>query len=263
MTNKNKNKRQALNQTLSPSPTHTPLLPSPLSPTMESAMAAMNSKLDMLCGSIQQIKEIDIAVKSLVRDNETMKAEIAKRDTKIQQLTDQVNRMDQASRSSSLRILGLNVTTQTPTPQLVETVYNEILVPILEAAKTNGDLPPQTVLPPHFLIVNVFAIPAKKASQSCPVILKLNSELIRSLVFKYKKNSLPTATDLSSNRVRNKYSIFEDLAPATHAVFRTFSEDIRVKSAWSFCGQIRFKTHDSETVHKVKTLTDTFESIVG
>jgi len=69
-------------------------------------------------------------------------------------------------------------------------------------------------------------------------------------------------TDISSNRVRNKYSIFEDLAPATHAAFRTFSDDIRVKSAWSYSGQIRFKTHESDVVYKVKSLTDSYDSLV-
>jgi hypothetical protein len=154
------------------------------------------------------------------------------------------------------------VTTQTPPAELHEILYSKILNPILEAAKLCGDLSPHANLPPHFLISNAFAIPAKRASMSCPVILKLNSEMVRSLVFKHKKNSLETMLDTSTNRVRNRFSIFEDLAPATHAVFRSLSDDIRVKSVWSYSGQIRFKTHESEVVYKLKSLSDTYDSTV-
>ena len=259
-----KNKRQALNQSLSPSPTH-PIRDT----TMDATLSQINARLEMLCGSIKKIDDIDATVKALdskveylVKENDSLKQEIVKRDERIQQLSDQVNRLDQASRSTSLRILGLPVTTQTPPGELYETVYREILVPTLESAKKEGDISAQAILPPHFLIVNAFAIPAKRSSQSSPVILKLNSEFIRSLVFKHKKMSLPTITDISSNKVRNKYSIFEDLAPATHAQFRAFSDDARVKSVWSYSGQVRFKTHESEVVYKVKSLSDTFETTV-
>jgi hypothetical protein len=243
---------------------------------MESTLQDINAKFEFLCGQLKKIEDIDVTVKSLdttvrslddtvkalVTENVSLREGIAKRDEQIRQLSDQVNRLDQAARSSSLRILGLPITTQTPIPKIHETVYNEILLPILEAAKENGDISPQAILPSHFLIVNVFAIPSKKASDSSPVILKLHSEYVRSLIFKYKKSVLPTITDISSNRMRNKYSIFEDLAPATHATFRSLSDDIRVKSVWSYSGQIRFKTHESETVFKVKSLADTYDTLV-
>jgi hypothetical protein len=236
---------------------------------MDTALNQINARLEMLCGSIKKLDEIDITVKALdskvehlIKENDTLKQEITKRDVKIQQLSDHVNRLDQASRSASLRILGLPVTIQTPPGELYETVYREILMPIIEAAKKSGDISAQADLPMHYLIVNAFTIPAKRASPSNPVILKLNSEFIRSLVFKHKKTALPTMLDISSNKVRNKFSIFEDLSPATHAQFRSFSEDARVKSVWSYSGQVRFKTHESEVVFKAKSLSDTFESIV-
>jgi HPt (histidine-containing phosphotransfer) domain-containing protein len=236
---------------------------------MDTALNQINARLEMLCGSIKKLDEIDITVKALdskvehlIKENDTLKQEIAKRGVKIQQLSDHVNRLDQASRSASLRILGLPVSNQTPPGELYEIVYREILVPILEAAKKSGDIAAQADLPPHYLIVNAFTIPAKRASTSNPVILKLNSEFIRSLVFKHKKSALPTVPDISSNKVRNKFSIFEDLSPATHAQFRSFAEDARVKSVWSYSGQVRFKTHESETVFKAKSLSDSFETIV-
>jgi hypothetical protein len=228
---------------------------------MEPSMSEINAKLDLLVGTIGKINEIDAAVKGLVLENATLRADLATKDVKIKSLTDQLNRVDQASRSTSLRILGLPVTTQSTPAAVFGSVYKEILQPILEAAKKDGDIDDQASLPPHFLIVNAFTIPAKNNANSSPVILKLHSEFIRSLVFKHKKAALPTALDLSNNRVRNKYSIFEDLAPAAHAQFRALADDIRVKSVWTYGGQIRFKGQDSETVYKAKSLADTFDSL--
>jgi hypothetical protein len=111
---------------------------------MEAAIAemnaTMNAKLDMLCGTINKINDIETSVRHLVTENATLKADLASRDVKIQQLTDHVNRLDQASRSTSLRILGLPVTTQSTTTEIIKAVYNEILLPILTSAKAEGDI---------------------------------------------------------------------------------------------------------------------------
>jgi hypothetical protein len=250
------NKRQALQ---TPSPVHP-------SPVKEMDNADIHAKLDLLCGTMASIdttvKSLDIAVKSLVQENAAIRAELAIKDEKIQSLTDQCNKLDQQARSSSLRIIGLDVSTQSSPTTIHDAVYKEILLPILTAAQQAGDIVNMSNMPSHFIISNSFAIPSKKNTGKSTVIVKLHSEAIRSLVFRYKKTALPTTTDLSSNRVRNVYSIFEDLSPASHAQFRNFSDDIRVKSVWSFGGQIRFKLHDNEQVYKAKSLADTVDSTV-
>jgi hypothetical protein len=211
---------------------------------------------------LDKIGEIESKVQVLVNENAALREEISKRDEKIDQLTSQVNKMDQASRATSLRILGLPITSSTPSTAIPDLVLREIIKPCLDSATACGDLPPSTSLPFHLLVTNVFALPSKKGSNSCPVILKLSSEFIRNLIFKHKKDSLPKDTDLTTHRVRNRYSIFEDLTTSNHAVLRSLADDPRVKSVWSYGGQIRFKTHESDTVYKVKNLTDTFDSLV-
>jgi hypothetical protein len=178
-------------------------------------------------------------------------------------LTSHVNKLDQASRATSLRILGLPISSVTPPAAVPEIVYKEIIIPCLEAAIAKGDIAAQlSSFPLHLIISNVFALPAKKDQPSCPVILKLSSELIRNIIFRHKKDALPKFTDLSTHRVRNRYSVFEDLSPSNHAILRSFADDPRVKSAWTYSGQVRFKAHDGETIYKVKTASDTFDSIV-
>jgi hypothetical protein len=137
-----------------------------------------------------------------------------------------------------------------------------ISVSIFAAAKQCGDLPGDTAPPLHATITNAFTIPAKKNSSSPPVVVKLFSEHIRGLIFKHKKDALPTAADLQTNHIRQKYAIYEDLTPATHKLLRSFADDPRVKSAWSFSGQICFKTHNDDTIHKVTSLSSTYDSII-
>jgi len=185
-----------------------------------------------------------------------------KKDKEIKALSEQVNRLDQVSRSSSVRIKGLPITDTTPAADINKIVFNEVIHPIFEAAKKAGELP-NAPFAPHFLINNAFAIPVKKGT-SRPVILTLSSQFVHGLIFRYKKSALPSTHDPVQKRDRPKYLVFEDLSPANFQQLRSIAADKdRVKSVWSFGGQLRFKTHSSETVYKVKSLTDTVDSIIS
>ncbi len=93
------------------------------------------------------------------------------------------------------------------------------------------------------------------------MIVKLSNQTTRNLIFRHKKAALPQDRDLASNKVRPRYSVYEDLTPANHAHLRSLSADPRIKSIWSYNGQIRFKAHDSEDIVKVRALTDTFDTL--
>jgi len=228
-------------------------------------MDEINAKLDKICSKLESM---DTAIHDLRRENTAFREEIAevraackKKDSIISSLTEQVNRLDQSARSNTLRIIGLPVTASTPANEISNEVFREIVTPIIQAAKENNDLPPSTVPLQHLLLDTAFAIPAKK-DKPIPVIVKLSHSSTRNLIFRYKKDALPLSRDLASNRIKSHFSIFEDLTPSTHAQFQTFAADHRVKSTWTYNGQIRFKKHDSETVYRVKSLSDTFDSIV-
>jgi hypothetical protein len=228
-------------------------------------MEQLNSKLDKMFSKMESMETV---LHSLKLENTAFREELAaarseckKKDEAIAQLTEQVNRLDQASRASTLRIIGLPVSSSTPASEIPKIVFKEILSPVIEAAKANGELPPTTIMYPNLLIESAFMIPAKR-DKPVPVIVKLSSATTRTLIFRYKKTALPQIQDLANNRARSKFAIFEDLTPATHSQLNTFSSDHRVKSAWTFNGQIRFKIHDSETVYRARSLTDSYDSIV-
>jgi hypothetical protein len=232
-------------------------------------VAQLHAKLDFLCTKIEKIDcletkfdALETTILKLVNENEDLRKQVASRDEVIEHLTEKTNRLDQANRSTSLRILGLPITAATAPADVPIIVHREILSPIFEAAKANGDAPPDLRISAFFAISNCFTIPSKKNASSSPVIVKLASESLRNLVFKYKKATLPTMTDPSTNRVRPAYSIFEDLSPANFAHFRAIADDYRVKSAWTYNGQTRFKLHENETIFKAASLSATVDSIV-
>jgi len=240
---------------------------------MEAQILEISAKLSEICEKLSKmdkiesrLERVETALCELKHENTAVREELAsarfelvKKDKTIANLSEQVNRLDQSARLITIRVIGLPVTANTSAADILKTVFTEVVAPCLEAAKTAGEIPPVTIPYPSFLIDSAFVIPSKKNSQST-VIVKFSSLHTRNTIFRFKKNALPKISE--GNRQRNKYSIYEDLSPATHAVLNTFSADSRVKSVWSYNGQIRFKTHDSDTMYKVKSLTDTFDSLV-
>jgi hypothetical protein len=227
---------------------------------INATLATMNQKLDKIDGLETTIKELKTEITTL---REGMSAVITDNNNKedtINQLKDQLNRCDQTIRSSSLRIVGLPISATTQPTEIPKMVYNLVIRPCMDAAVAKGDLPPNAFPTSPFLIENSFSIPTKKGSTT-PVIVKLSSTYIRSLIFKYKKEALPKSRDPATNKERCAFAIFEDLSPANYTLLRSFADDDRVKGVWSFNGQIKFKLHDGETVYRAKSLLDTVDSI--
>jgi len=248
---------------------------------MEELFLSLSSKMDNMQAQLtkvdaiqSQLSKLDVlpsletVVHQLVKENSILREEVAaisvemkKKDETIQQLTDQLNRCDQENRSKSLRIIGLPINSNSTPDDVADAVHTNILQPIFQAAVNKGEIRESAIPDKHFIIDNAFAIPSKKGS-SPAAIVKLSSQYTRNLVFRLKKDALPKERHPETHKERCKYAIFEDLSPGNHALLRTFADDRRVKSAWSYNGQVKFKMLNSETVYRAKSLTDTVDSIV-
>ena len=243
---------------------------------MEAQIADIASKLDAICGKLQKMDTIEAKLEQMesvlcelkhentyIREElATVRCESAKKDKIIDGLTDQVNRIDQASRANSVRILGLPITPQSSPTDILKIVFEQVVNPCLDSAKQSGDIPSMVVPFPNLLIDNAFSIPSRN-NTSLPVIVKFANLTTRNLVFKHKKNALPQVKDPSTSKMRSKFTIYEDLSPTNHSLLQRFSKDSRVKSAWTYNGQVRFRTHTSENMYRVKSLGDTYESLVN
>ncbi len=70
---------------------------------------------------------------------------------------ERINSCEQALRASSIRIVGLPITRDTPNKEIIDCVYSNILLPILEAAKSSSEI--ESFPSQRFLIDSAFAIP--------------------------------------------------------------------------------------------------------
>jgi len=229
--------------------------------------AKLDTKLDAITARLDKLDSMETAVGEILKENVTMRenlaaaaAENVKKDAIISLLNEQVNRCDQELRSKSLRIIGLPITSTTPHANIPDIVFSHIISPIIEAAKANGELPTNSIPGHHFIIDSAFAIPTKKGN-NCQVIVKLSSMYIRNMIFRLKKTTFAKTMDPVTRKERSAYAIHEDLAPANYQLLRSFADDPKVKSAWSYNGQIKFRLHDDDTIYRAKHLTDTVDSV--
>jgi len=240
---------------------------SPTSPSAPSAMdAAVNTimaKLDLMTNQMtshfSKIESLEAAVVGLRADLAASVKNNLKKDEVILKQQDQINSCEQSIRSSSIRILGLPLVKDAPASTILNTVFDLIVQPILEHAKLKGDL--EGYPGRRFIIDSAFCIPAKNPA-SCPVIVKFSSSFIRNLVFQYKNDALPKGPDPITKRIRSTFAIYEDLTSANFAQMRSLTEDPRTTSIWTYNGQIKFRTKDTDNIYRVRSLTDTVDSIL-
>jgi len=243
----------------------------PSNKEMEELFLSLSNKMDAMQAQLTKLDSLpalETAVHQLVKENSvlreevaTISAELKKKDETIKQLSDQLNRCDQDSRCKSLRIVGLPLNANSTSDEVIEAVYTNVLQPVIQAAVSKGEIRDSAIPDKLLLLDSAYVIPSKKGT-SPSAIVKISSQFVRNLVFRHKKEALPKDHHPETRKERCKYAIFEDLTPGNHALLRTFADDRRVKSAWSYNGQIKFKLLNSETVYRAKSLSDTVDTVV-
>jgi len=229
---------------------------------MNPAMNTIMDKLNAMSGQMAELLAMgnrhEVAISELRADLAKVNESNKEKDKIISKHTDQINACEQALRSNSLRIIGLPVTKASTNSDIIDSVYENILLPILSTAKEKGEI--ESFPTKRFLIDNAFTIPSK-SNTSSPVIVKLSSSTVRSLIFSYKKDVLPSTTDPASGRSRPRFGIYEDLTAANFAQFKAISEDPRTTAIWTFNGQIKYRMKDTDTIFRVRSLQDTVDSL--
>jgi len=225
---------------------------------MEAGFAALSAKLDHMDEKLNRITILESEILQLREDLSTVIADNARKDAIITKQEERINACEQALRSNSIRIIGLPVTATTTTEEMTNMVYTSILCPILQLAKSNGEI--ENFPTARFAIDSIFSIPAKKGS-TCPVIVRLSSLYLRNTIFRNKKEALPTKPDPQTHTIRPVYQIYEDLTPSNYLRLRAFADHSAVKAAWTYNGQVRFRLKEGEEIYRVKNPSDTVESL--
>ncbi len=122
--------------TSSPSPPFHPIMDPTLNTIMDKLHALSVQMTELLAKGDKHEATINEMRANLSSIIETSK----EKDKTITRHTDQINTCEQALRSSSLRIIGLPLTKTSTNTDIINCVHEQILLPIMEAAKTKGEI---------------------------------------------------------------------------------------------------------------------------
>jgi hypothetical protein len=216
--------------------------PSPTSKSTEELLSELNNKITSLT---EEVRKNNSTLTQVKKENAQLKETVQQQADEILELRNEINDRELHARSWSIRVINLPIPAgqETDNRAVMDTVYKELVVPILEGARANGEK---------------------------PVIVRFHSRYYRSLLFKHRKNHAPreaasnnTGGKPASDRPpRMKYPVFEDLMRATFKQLKQIQADERVTSAWTVSGVIRFKVDGDNNIHKVANIYDTVEDIL-
>jgi hypothetical protein len=232
---------------------------SPSNKTMEELMSEMNNKLTSL---MEEVRNLNSALSQVKNENKQLKETVQQQSEEIADLRNEINARELHARSWSIRVVNLPIPSgqETNNRVVMDTVYKELVAPILEGARAKGDI---TTIPPCDNILEIAHILPGKAAKR-PVIVRFHSRYWRSLLFKHRREFAPRedSTTTSGRPPRMRYPFFEDLTRASFKQLKTIQADERVVSAWTVSGVIRFKVDGDDSINKVSTIYDTVDDII-
>ena len=232
--------------------------------SMEEIQEEMLSKLTILT---EKVTEMEASLRAANSENEKLRTTLTNQADEIAQLKDSLNESEQYARSWSMRILNIQLQpgSESDTQLVMDTIYQQLLLPILEGAKESKEI--HTIPSREALLETAHILPGKGSKK--PIIARFFSRYWRSIIFRFRKNYAPREESPANNTRRGAeksssrmlYPFYEDLTRATFKQLQAIKAREDVSSAWTVSGVIRLKVKDSDTVYKVSSLWDTVDSL--
>jgi hypothetical protein len=226
--------------------------------------------LDTLQAKLESMEQLLKTSNAKVLSLET---EVAAKDKIILELRGKANSLEQYNRKWSIRINDLHLphADETETEDVMQTVYDKVLLPIFQGAVSSGLL--KTIPDCNSVLETAHILPAKSNDRPKPIIARFYSRNIRALVFRLKREYAPTKTVTTSSSTNNRrgeatkkvycYPFYEDLTRETFNLLQALLKDPRTGPVWTISGNIRFKLQGEDTVRKVVSIYDSVEKILG
>ena len=241
----------------------------PKAKSMEEIQEEMLEKINLLT---EKLSSLESALLEAVSNNNKLKATVASQADEICHLKDCLNEREQYARSWSVRVLNIPLPAgqESNTRVVMDTVYQRLLLPILEGARKEREI--NSIPSCESLLENAHILPGKGSNK--PIIVRFFSRYWRSLIFKHRRNYAPREETTHSSSTRRgaegderrgrlAYSFFEDLSKPTFRQLQAIKASKDVTSAWTVSGSIRFKIKDNENIFKVSSLLDTVENLTS
>jgi regulator of replication initiation timing len=252
---------------------------------LEELIVNMSASIDCITTKLSNMEDL---LNASLEENKRLKTELTEKNKtigdmacKINTLEVSLNRTDQYQRSWSVRIANVPLSSEEEdNPSAVkQKVYDLAIRPILVGAHAKGLIP--TVPDADGLLEVAHVLPAKSGSNK-PIIARLYNRNLRAACLKMRKEYAPrtgggdgrgggTASgragtgarvDGPDGRGRYTYPVYEDLTRANFLKMRELAAHEKIQSCWTINGQLRFKLHDSTTIHRVKSVFETADQIL-
>ena len=250
----------------------------PSKKSIEESLAEISAQLAILLPLPTAIAKLELLVKDLTKENTNLRAELAERDKDIVVLKNQVNNIEQLSRSNNVRIFNLPISEADKFNnfKIAHQAYTTVILPILQGAVEEGDIP--DVPPCRELLERAYFLPGLGGKPGSVIVRFINRDY-RTLLFIHKKRFQPreTSPPAAANKTRSTtstsstsaplgrylYPVYEDLTKATFSKMRALSAHSTVSSAWSHNGHIRYKLVDNPAIRHVNNVFEPIDKILA
>jgi len=241
--------------------------------------ASLDQKMDLmlkmifdlkktLAGTVKQLEMVTVKVESHENRIGDLEKKLGETVKKLQEVQVTSNFREQSYRLDAVRLFGLPTIEDEADPKVfAKHVYNKALLPILNLAKSKGQL---DVVPTRDRAgISCFRVgrkPPSRAgqpsspSQPLPVIIKFEDPRLRLMVLRYKREGIPPPSSAEKAAGYSKMFIAEDLTPATFKAMKLLKNSDQVAKVWSVDGQVRF-TLSGDTSGSIKKVPSVFLSV--
>ncbi len=245
--------------------------------SVEEMFAEITGQLSTLMPLVDSVKKLtdkvtglELMVTEANKENAKLQEDLAERDRTIESLKDQLNDATQYQRQWSIRVIGLPLSEQEKNNNFAvkQSLYRNLLLPILEGAVSAGNIP--SVPPPDQLIERAHILPSSPNKPTI-VIARFYSRDFKDLCFKHKKEHQPyaaspvlTRANTTRSTPRPLYQFYEDLNRNIFIKMRTLASHDDVHAAWTSSGVIKYRLKSNTSiVHRVRRPLDTVEKILS
>jgi hypothetical protein len=213
----------------------------------------INSNRDELLAKLESDK-VDIIAK-LQSELTAVRNTVTRQDKEILELKNKVNSLDQQSRSSSIRIFGLNITKEAEdtigkNKAVMKLAYDRVIKPILDIALEKRTI--SSVPAINNLIADGFKLQSTKtgnASAPPACLITFISKEMRDVVLRLKKDNTPPPSAIERAAGIKRIILVEDLTAATHRKLKELVDHEAFAKVWTINGIIRFTlANDQENV---------------
>lgn len=219
----------------------------------------VNANLQLLLASVGAINDKLVNIDRRLETVEELQRSVTSLRVEVDKTQKKVNELDQDSRACLIRITGLSVSEAEMRQSgyeraIMKKTYERLLKPILNAAKTAGDLDSVPVLLNVLEQGYVAGKPVvdRQGRTLPPVInVRFTNRYIRNTVMRYKREHIPAPTAAEAASGVTRFTITEDLTQINARLLKEVRENDKVARAWSVDGRIRYTLKaDMNTVKK-------------